>query len=74
MLNTLISSFGPFDWLTIAIFFVPLITHAYFGILVYRNAEARGMEDRTLWLLIVLLTGIIGVIIYFVVNRPKSDF
>lgn len=74
VLNALISEFGPLDWLmTGSIFFVPLFTHVYFGIWVYRNAEARGMEDRTIWLLLVLLTGIIGVIIYLFAKPPQES-
>jgi len=36
---------------------------------VYRDAEKRGMEE-VLWLLIVLVTGLIGLIIYFIVRDP----
>ena len=72
MLNAIVSEFGPLEWLmTGSIFIVPLFTHVYFGMWVYRNAEARGMEDRTLWLLLVLFTGIIGLIIYSFVRPPK---
>lgn len=35
---------------------------------VYRNAESRGMNGA-LWLIIVLFTGIIGLIIYLVVRE-----
>jgi TctA family transporter len=35
---------------------------------VYRDARKRGME-ATLWLLVVLLTGIIGLIVYLIVRR-----
>ena len=35
---------------------------------VYRDAKKRGME-ATLWLLVVLLTGIIGLIVYLIVRR-----
>ncbi|MCC6049670.1 MAG: PLDc N-terminal domain-containing protein [Thermofilum sp.] len=35
---------------------------------VYRDAKKRGME-ATLWLLLVLLTGIIGLIVYLIVRR-----
>nr|MDO8062581.1 PLDc N-terminal domain-containing protein [Candidatus Freyrarchaeum guaymaensis]HDO80025.1 hypothetical protein [Candidatus Bathyarchaeota archaeon] len=35
---------------------------------VYRDAEERGMEGA-LWLIIVLLTGIIGLIIYLIVRE-----
>jgi uncharacterized membrane protein YhaH (DUF805 family) len=35
---------------------------------VYRDARKRGME-ATLWLLLVLLTGFIGLIVYLIVRR-----
>lgn len=38
---------------------------------VYRDAKARGMDNAALWLVIVLLTGLLGLIIYLVV-RPKG--
>ena len=44
------------------------------GIWVYRDAKQRFPENSlepVLWLLIVLLTGIVGLIIYLVV-RPKE--
>lgn len=37
---------------------------------VYRDATARGMDNAVLWLIIVILTGLIGLIIYLIV-RPK---
>jgi cobalamin biosynthesis protein CobD/CbiB len=37
---------------------------------VYRDAESRGMGGA-LWLIIVLITGIIGLIIYLVVRKDK---
>jgi hypothetical protein len=38
---------------------------------VYRDAEARGMGG-VLWLIVVIITGIIGLIIYLIVRKPKS--
>jgi TctA family transporter len=35
---------------------------------VYRDAKKRGME-ATLWLLVVLLTGFIGLVVYLIVRR-----
>lgn len=37
---------------------------------VYRDAESRGMNS-VLWLIVVLITGIIGLIIYLIVRKPK---
>jgi len=38
---------------------------------VYRDAQSRGMSG-VLWLIVVLLTGLIGLIIYLVVRSPKA--
>jgi len=38
---------------------------------VYRDAESRGMSG-VLWLIIVLITGIIGLIIYLIVRKEKA--
>jgi ABC-type transport system involved in multi-copper enzyme maturation permease subunit len=38
---------------------------------VYRDAESRGMSG-VLWLIVVIITGIIGLIIYLVVRKPKT--
>lgn len=37
---------------------------------VYRDAESRGMSG-ILWLIVVILLGIIGLIVYLVVRKPK---
>ncbi len=39
---------------------------------VYRDAESRGMSGA-LWLIIVLIAGIIGLIIYLVVRKDKRS-
>ena len=39
---------------------------------VQRDAKARGMDNPTLWLIVVLFTGLIGLIIYLLV-RPKGN-
>lgn len=39
---------------------------------VKKDAEARGMENPLLWVIIVLFTGLIGLIIYLLV-RPKGE-
>jgi len=38
---------------------------------VYRDAESRGMNG-VLWLIIVLIAGLIGLIIYLVVRKEKA--
>jgi uncharacterized protein YqgC (DUF456 family) len=40
------------------------------AIWVYKDAESRGMSG-VLWLIIVIIAGIIGLIIYFVVRKPR---
>ena len=39
---------------------------------VYRDAESRGMSG-VLWLIVVLIAGIIGLIIYLVVRKDKRS-
>jgi len=52
----------PIIWFVIAILIC---------IWVYKDAESRGMNGA-LWLIIVLISGIIGLIIYLVVRKEKS--
>ena len=39
---------------------------------VYRDAERRGMNG-VLWLIIVLIAGIIGLIVYLIVRKDKTS-
>lgn len=39
---------------------------------VYRDAESRGMNG-VLWLIVVLIAGIIGLIVYLVVRKEKTS-
>jgi len=39
---------------------------------VYRDAESRGMNG-VLWLIIMLIAGIIGLIIYLIVRKDKTS-
>lgn len=55
----LIMAFWFIVWLVIAI-------------LVYRDADSRGMNG-ILWFLIVLIFGIIGIIIYLIVRKEKQQ-
>ena len=55
----------------LCLFFVALfIVSILIAIWVYRDAESRGMSG-VLWLIIVLLFGIIGLIIYLVVRKDR---
>ena len=49
-----------------------LVVNVLILIWVYNDAKSRGMENAVLWLIIVLITGLIGLIIYLIV-RPKGD-
>ena len=51
----------PLIWFIIAILIC---------IWVYRDAESRGMSG-VLWLIVTLIAGIIGLIIYLVVRKPR---
>ncbi|MGC9060208.1 MAG: DUF7577 domain-containing protein [Thermoplasmata archaeon] len=64
------------DWglacLTGTLCFLPiiwLIIWILIGIWVYKDAEKRGMGG-VLWLIVVVLLGLIGLIIYLVVRKP----
>jgi len=56
------------------LWFIPAIIWFVIAILiavwVYRDAESRG-ESGVLWLIIVLITGIIGLIIWLIIRRDK---
>jgi uncharacterized membrane protein YhaH (DUF805 family) len=56
--------FGFFILIIIGLFVVWILLAVW----VYRDAKKRGME-ATLWLLLVLLTGFIGLIVYLIVRR-----
>jgi hypothetical protein len=49
---------------------MPLLFGLAFGVWVYRDAEARGM-DGAVWLLILLVSGPLGLILYFVLRKPS---
>ena len=59
----------------LAVCLLPVILYYVVAILlciwVYRDAESRGMGGA-LWLIVVLLTGLIGLIIYLVVRKPRG--
>ena len=65
------------EWLGFGLFIclIPLVWFIV-GILlciwVYRDAERRGMNG-VLWLIIVLIAGIIGLIIYLIVRKDKTS-
>jgi len=41
------------------------------GVWVYRDAESRNMNGA-MWLIIGLILGIIGLIVYVIVRKPKA--
>jgi cytochrome bd-type quinol oxidase subunit 2 len=51
---------------------VALVVWILIVVWVYRDAKARGMDNAVLWLVIVLITGLLGLIIYLVI-RPKGE-
>ena len=56
--------------LCIAFWVIWFVIWLLVAIWVYKDAEARGMGG-VLWLILVLLLGIIGIIIYLVVRQDK---
>ncbi len=67
---------GQLEWLGLGLICLIPIIWFIIGILlciwVYRDAESRGMSG-VLWLIVVLLTGIVGLIIYLVVRKDKKS-
>lgn len=61
--------FWGFTGLICAFYIIMIIVWIIIAIWVYRDAEKRD-SSGALWLLIVLLTGIIGLIIWFVIRPP----
>ena len=59
--------FGVCAIVYLAIFIVWIIL----AIWVYKDAKKRG-ENAVLWLLVVLLTGIIGLIVYLIVRKSEQ--
>lgn len=39
---------------------------------VARDAKSRGLDNSVLWMILVLVTGVVGLIIY-IFSRPKGD-
>ena len=56
-----------FGGLICTIYIVMIIIVIFLGIWVYRDAESRG-QNGAIWLLVVLIGGLLGLIIYFVVR------
>jgi heme/copper-type cytochrome/quinol oxidase subunit 2 len=77
MLSTLLSQIAQAGWLALGllILLIPVvwfIVAILLCIWVYRDAKSRGMNGA-LWLIIVLIAGIIGLIIYIVVREEKKQ-
>jgi heme/copper-type cytochrome/quinol oxidase subunit 2 len=78
LLEYLFSSIAQDEWLfglSLIFCLIPIVWFVI-GILlciwVYRDAESRGMNG-VLWLIVVLIAGIIGLIIYLVVRKEKGS-
>lgn len=54
----------------ITFIFLWFIVAIVFAVWMYRDAESRGMNG-VLWLIVALIAGIIGLIIYLIVREPK---
>ena len=59
--------YGLIPYIFFAVWFIIAILIAVW---VYKDAEAKG-ESGVLWLIIVLITGIIGLIIWLIIRRGK---
>ncbi|MFX0056682.1 MAG: zinc-ribbon domain-containing protein [Candidatus Hodarchaeota archaeon] len=68
----------PYDPFGFMFMIIPIITFLtcclsiVFAIWVYKDAQKRDM-DATVWLLVVLIAGCIGCIIYLIVRHPIGD-
>ena len=60
--------FGFFGFILIAIFAL----HIALLVWVARDAKSRGMDSAILWMVLVMLTGLIGLIIYLL-TRPQGN-
>ncbi|RLE68152.1 MAG: hypothetical protein DRJ34_03575 [Thermoprotei archaeon] len=72
--NSIFELFSMLFFIIGSIIYVIILIYAIqiaIAIWVYRDAKKRG-EDALLWLLIVLLTGLIGLIIYVLIRGDKS--
>jgi formate hydrogenlyase subunit 4 len=49
---------------------LPLAVNVALGVWVYRDAESRG-ESGALWTLIVLLTSVVGLLVWLIVRSSK---
>ncbi len=61
--------FGSFCLIWVVMFIVWI----FLAIWTYRDAESRGMNGA-LWLIVVLIAGIIGIIVYLVVRSDKPAY
>lgn len=68
------SDFGWMPWLAGTMCLLPLLWFVVGIILciwVYRDAQSRGMNG-VMWLIVVLIAGLIGFIIYMVVRKDRT--
>jgi hypothetical protein len=56
----------------LAISVVAMVVWIFIAIWAYKDATARGMDNGCLWLVLILFTGLIGLIIYLV-SRPSGE-
>jgi hypothetical protein len=65
--------FNVFFWILIVFIIIGAIAlQIYILIWVYKDAKKRNM-DGAVWLLIVFITGIIGLIIYLIIRNPMPS-
>jgi len=62
---------NPFA-ICLVVFVIMLIINIIFIVWLYKDAKNRGMPNPGLWVLLVLIIGLIGLIIYFLI-RPQGD-
>jgi hypothetical protein len=73
-INNLAASYNPtfqFEilWLIFSILIISFIVWLAIAIWVYKDAKKRG-ENGLLWLIIVLIGGLLGIVIWFLIRPP----
>jgi len=56
---------------TIVFIIVAIVVEIIIIVWVYKDAKRRGVENPAIWIILIIFTGLIGLIIYLVV-RPKE--
>lgn len=59
-----------FPFLIFSIISISFFIWIYIAYWVYKDAQKRGEDNATIWLLIVLVAGIVGLIVWLMIRPP----